>query len=243
MSNTRHRCRRRRTETSYSLARLLLLFLLICIQQRPIRAGFGRRDQREADQEAETETVDHEKEAAAAGQDNGAAEETVPETEAATESIPEKTEREPTTTEPEATSDAPPPPAPPRPPSILEAEARTARELSRAVATLTRDLDACRDRADAIEEGFQGLYAAHLANVDGLRRCREGVLSADELRAFPAADVAQPAGVDPALLARAGAREDARERAQRDEEVAARHRELLLSLEDRVAALVRRERS
>ena len=128
---------------------------------------------------------------------------------------------------------------PSRPPTIIEAEARTARELSRAVNKLTKDLNTCNVRVDAIEEGFQNLYSAHLGNVDGLRKCKEGVLTPAEMDKLDSG----LDGVNPALVEQARAKEDERRRSDQQEFLSRRQREAISELEDEVEKLVRRERT
>ncbi|KAL9190071.1 hypothetical protein ACHAXT_007282 [Thalassiosira profunda] len=139
----------------------------------------------------------------------------------------------------DAATNSKPTAEPARPPSIIEAEARTARELAAAVATLTKDLQTCTGRVEAIEEGFQDLYAAHLNSVDGLRKCKEGMLTTEAMSKL-STDLD---GVNPALLEQAHAKEEAKKRAERDEKLAERHRELIHELESQVQQLVRRERT
>eukprot|EP00579_Thalassiosira_antarctica_P000174 CAMPEP_0201866438 /NCGR_PEP_ID=MMETSP0902-20130614/1032_1 /ASSEMBLY_ACC=CAM_ASM_000551 /TAXON_ID=420261 /ORGANISM="Thalassiosira antarctica, Strain CCMP982" /LENGTH=544 /DNA_ID=CAMNT_0048391417 /DNA_START=110 /DNA_END=1744 /DNA_ORIENTATION=- len=214
----------------YLLASLLLL-LLLCTYQHPVSAGvFGRKADKEADKEgsaSEDNTVP-DAEAEAVTENTAKSAPAKPEPTAKTE--PTKTKTEPTTNN---TS------KPTRPPAIIEAEARTARELSHAVGKLTKDLKTCNVRVDAIEEGFQNLYSAHLGNVDGLRKCKEGVLTTDELDTLHA----NLDKVNPALVEQAQAKEDEKKRSRRNEELASKHRVLIHSLEDQVESLVRRERS
>jgi len=57
---------------------------------------------------------------------------------------------------------------------ILEAEARTARELSHAVQSLQTDLSTCHSQVDAIQSNARDFYAARLANIlDGLKKKRK----------------------------------------------------------------------
>ncbi|KAL7466298.1 hypothetical protein ACHAXS_006597 [Conticribra weissflogii] len=57
---------------------------------------------------------------------------------------------------------------------ILEAEARTARELSHTVQALQTDLSTCHSHVDAIQSNVRNFYAARLANVlDGLKKKRK----------------------------------------------------------------------
>lgn len=126
-----------------------------------------------------------------------------------------------------------------RAPSIIEAEARTARELSQAVRKLTSDLNTCNSRVDAIEEGFQQLYSTHLSSVDGLRKCKEGALTADDISKL---DV-QLDSVDPSLIEHAAAKEDLKQRSKRNEEIATKHRELIQHLQTQVETLITREKS
>eukprot|EP00571_Detonula_confervacea_P009601 CAMPEP_0172316588 /NCGR_PEP_ID=MMETSP1058-20130122/28750_1 /TAXON_ID=83371 /ORGANISM="Detonula confervacea, Strain CCMP 353" /LENGTH=465 /DNA_ID=CAMNT_0013030929 /DNA_START=210 /DNA_END=1607 /DNA_ORIENTATION=+ len=128
---------------------------------------------------------------------------------------------------------------PTRPPTIVEAEARTARELSRAVGKLTTDLKTCNVRVDAIEEGFQNLYAAHLGNVDGLRKCKEGMLTSQDISNLDAS----LDSVNPTLVEQAKNKEEEKKHHARTEELASKHRELIHQLEDQVEKLVRREKT
>ena len=126
---------------------------------------------------------------------------------------------------------------------ILEAEARTARELSYAAAQLQKDLSSCQTRVQSIQKGFQNLYSTHLLNVDGLRKCREGMLGAQEMEDL-AAKLAELNGkVDPDLLLAAQKSEDDNRRRLRDEEIVSKHKELILSLESQVQQLRLRERA
>ena len=131
---------------------------------------------------------------------------------------------------------------PTRPPSIIEAEARTARELSVAVRTLNRDLDECTERVGAIESGFQKLYAAHLGNVDGLRKCKEGLLSAADLDDLETKLDAVP-GVSSALMEQAKHKNDQKMRADHLEDLGFKHKELIVNLEQQVEKLMRREKT
>lgn len=126
---------------------------------------------------------------------------------------------------------------------ILEAEARTARELSYAAAQLQKDLATCQSRAQSVQKGFQNLYTAHLANEDGLRKCKEGVLGAQEMEELQAKLAILNDKVDPDLLAEAQQTEDDNRRRLRDEEIASKHKELILSLENQVHQLRLRERA
>ena len=126
---------------------------------------------------------------------------------------------------------------PSRPPSIIEAEARTARELSKAVSKMTADLDQCNTRVTAIQDGFQDLYAAHLGNVDGLRKCKEGMLTKEEMQKLD--DSLK--SVNPALIEQAKKKEDERLKHERIEALTEKHRELIHELERQVRKLVARE--
>jgi len=126
---------------------------------------------------------------------------------------------------------------------ILEAEARTARELSYAAAQLQKDLDACKSRVQSVQKGFQNLYSVHLANVDGLRKCKEGVLGAQEMDDLEARLANMNDKVDPDLLVEAQRTEDDNKRRIRDEEIASKHKELILLLEHQVQQLRLRERA
>lgn len=126
---------------------------------------------------------------------------------------------------------------------ILEAEARTARELSHAAAQLQKDLSNCQSRVQSVQKGFQNLYATHLANVDGLRKCKEGMLGAQEMEELEAKLSKLNDKVDPDLLAEAQQTEDENKRRLRDEEIASKHKELILSLEKQVEQLRLRERA
>ena len=126
---------------------------------------------------------------------------------------------------------------------VLEAEARTARELSYAAAQLQKDLSTCNSRAQSLQKGFQNLYSTHLANVDGLRKCKEGMLGAQEMEELEANLAKLNDKVDPDLLANAQQTEDIKKRQMRDEEIASKHKELILSLEHQVQQLRLREKA
>mmetsp|Transcript_415 Transcript_415/g.673 ORF Transcript_415/g.673 Transcript_415/m.673 type:complete len:589 (-) Transcript_415:163-1929(-) len=254
----RVRSRRRIAVVTCSLASLLLVaIVLLCIHQvQPVDAGvFGRKKtNKDANRESESAADD-----TASKEADKAAENEIHNTNKTTESSSAKNERvtakieessppssSTSTTTTSETTPTPPTttPLPTRPPSIVEAEARTARELSHAVRKLTRDLQTCNTRVDAIEEGFQNLYVAHLGNVDGLRKCREGMILTPEDIEKLDDDVESLEGiVNPALLEQAQFKEDQKARTKRDEELASKHRNLINSLETRIESLVRRERS
>lgn len=126
---------------------------------------------------------------------------------------------------------------------ILEAEARTARELSYAAAKLQKDLANCQSRIQSVQKGFQNLYSTHLANVDGLRKCKEGVLGLQEMEELETKLSNLNGKVDPDLLAEAQRTEDDKKRRLRDEEIASKHKELIISLERQVEQLRLRERA
>ncbi|KAL7485467.1 hypothetical protein ACHAW6_011074 [Cyclotella cf. meneghiniana] len=126
---------------------------------------------------------------------------------------------------------------------ILEAEARTARELSYAAAALQKDLSTCQSRVQSIQKGFQNLYSTHLANVDGLRKCKEGMLGTQEMEELEAKLGKLDDKVDPELLVEAQQKEDDTKRKLRDEELASKHKELILSLEKQVRQLRLREKA
>ena len=126
---------------------------------------------------------------------------------------------------------------------ILEAEARTARELSYTAAQLQKDLSTCNSRTQSLQKGFQNLYSTHLANIDGLRKCKEGVLGAQEMEELEAKTAKLNDKVDPDLLADAQQTEDNKKRQMRDEEIASKHKELILSLEHQVEQLRLREKA
>jgi hypothetical protein len=126
---------------------------------------------------------------------------------------------------------------------ILEAEARTARELSFAAAQLRKDLATCQSRVQSIQKGFQNLYSNHLANVDGLRKCKEGMLGAEEMAELEAKFSKLDEKVEPELLAEAQKTEDNDKRKLRDQEIASKHKELILSLENQVQQLRLREKA
>ena len=128
---------------------------------------------------------------------------------------------------------------PSRPPTIIEAEARTARELSRAVQKMTNELNTCNSRVDSIQGGFQDLYTAHLSNVDGLRKCKEGMLTAEEMAKLDSS----LDKVNPALIEQARAKEDERLKQARMEELTTKHRQLIHQLEDQIQKLVSREKT
>ncbi|KAL7550744.1 hypothetical protein ACHAWF_013967 [Thalassiosira exigua] len=217
------RRRHRRRLRTPAVASPFLLLLLCCAQHRPVGAGiFGQR--KKADKEESKPEVDAKVGDIAAGK-TGPAEGNAAQTESADDDG--------------GGGSTAPSPTPSRPPSIVEAEARTARELAGAVGTLRGDLEACRARVDAMEEGFQSLYARHLGNVEGLRKCQEGVLTREELEKLDAG----LDGVDPDLVEQARAKEEERVRRERTEALAERHRELIRDLKDQVEQLVRREKT
>jgi len=129
--------------------------------------------------------------------------------------------------------------SPTRPPTIVEAEARTARELSKAVSKLTSNLKTCNTRVDAIEEGFQNLYAAHLSNVDGLRKCKEGMITSEDLVKLDGS----LDSVHPALLEQAQHKEAEKQHLKHTQELASKHVELIHQLEHQVSKLVKREKT
>mmetsp|Transcript_25920 Transcript_25920/g.62242 ORF Transcript_25920/g.62242 Transcript_25920/m.62242 type:complete len:559 (+) Transcript_25920:104-1780(+) len=239
MPNIKQRCRRRgygaaaSSRPRLASCLLLLAFVLLCTHHAApiVSAGvFGQKRQK-----AEKEDVV----AAASSQDETAKESSeAPETTVSqTEHEVETKTDEPIENNMSSSETSPSPPS--RPPTIIEAEARTARELSRAVNKLTKDLNTCNVRVDAIEEGFQNLYSAHLGNVDGLRKCKEGVLTPAEMDKLDSG----LDGVNPALVEQARAKEDERRRSDQQEFLSRRQREAIKELEDEVEKLVRRERT
>ena len=68
--------------------------------------------------------------------------------------------------------------------SIIEAEARTARELRTTLTKSQQELLACQSRNAALSDGFQDLYKTHLSNVETLRKCKEGVLTHEDISKF-----------------------------------------------------------
>lgn len=131
-------------------------------------------------------------------------------------------------------------PTPPtRPPTIVEAEARTARELAKAVGKLSTDLKTCNSRVDSIEEGFQNLYAAHLSNVDGLRKCKEGMLTSEDLENLDAS----LDSVNPALVEQAKNKEEEKKHLAHTQALTTKHVELIHQLEHQVEKLIKRERT
>lgn len=171
--------------------------------------------------------------------------------------------------QPDATTRSQQPQPQPQPPTLIEAEARTARELSSAVKTLRADLSTCADRVSAIEGGFQDLYSVHLGNVHALRRCKEGMLplplpptSSEELEEPEHAGGGDGDGdgdgldgdgddiddgldgiVNPALVSQARSHVSEKKRRERDEALAEKHRIVILDLERRVETLERREKA
>lgn len=131
----------------------------------------------------------------------------------------------------------------PTPTTILETEARTARELSRAVSTLRKDLKSCNSRIDSIKSGFQDLYAMHLTQIDGLRKCKEGMISSSDIQKIldSTNNNLNNKETTKALMEQAQASINEQQRIRQNEELAAKHKELILSLEHQVHQLRLRE--
>jgi len=132
----------------------------------------------------------------------------------------------------------------PTPTTILETEARTARELSRAVSTLRKDLKSCNSRIDSIKSGFQDLYSMHLTQIDGLRKCKEGMISSSDIQQILDSNTNKLNNnkeTTKALMEQVQASITEQQRTRQNEEVAAKHKELILSLEHQVHQLRLRE--
>ena len=132
----------------------------------------------------------------------------------------------------------------PTPTIILETEARTARELSKAVSTLSKDLKSCNSRIDSIKSGFQNLYSMHLSHIDGLRKCKEGMISSTDLQKLLDSSNTKFAKGDEttkALMEQAQASISEQQRTLHNEELATKHKELILKLENQVHQLRLRE--
>lgn len=131
----------------------------------------------------------------------------------------------------------------PLPTAILETEARTARELSKAVSTLKKDLKACNSRIDSIKSGFQKLYSIHLTHIDGLRKCKEGMISSSDLQRLLDSnnEMLTKEETTKALMEQAHAAEMEKQRTLQHEEIASKHKELILKLENQVNQLRLRE--
>lgn len=234
----RDRCRLRCRAAPSSLASLLFLAFLLCTQHVSVTA-FGRKKAETKEKGAaatsaeeiakEAETQEATKSESATSADDDVAKEA--DTNKSQSSVPVPTENSNTQHGQQQ--------QPSTPPAILEAEARTARELSKAVGKLTSDLNTCNVRVNAIEQGFQDLYAAHLGNVDGLRKCKEGVLTAQDMD-----DLGSSLDrVNPALIEQAKSKEDDKKRNARTEELSRKHRELIHQLDDQIEKLVKREKT
>jgi hypothetical protein len=131
----------------------------------------------------------------------------------------------------------------PTPTTILETEARTARELSKAVATLQKELKSCNSRLDSIKSGFQNLYSIHLTHIDGLRKCKEGMISSSDLQKLLDSnnDKLSKEETTKALMEQAQASITEQKRNLQHEEIATKHKELILKLENQVHQLRLRE--
>jgi hypothetical protein len=131
----------------------------------------------------------------------------------------------------------------PTPTSILETEARTARELSKAVYTLQKELKSCNSRIDSIKSGFQSLYSIHLTHIDGLRKCKEGMISSSDLQTLLDSnnDKLAKEEMTRALMEQAQASITEQQRNLQHEELATKHKELILKLENQVHQLRLRE--
>eukprot|EP00985_Skeletonema_marinoi_P010094 scaffold4765_cov128-Skeletonema_marinoi.AAC.2 len=134
----------------------------------------------------------------------------------------------------------------PTPTTILEAEARTARELSRTVSTLTKDLKSCNSRIDSIKSGFQNLYSMHLTQIDGLRKCKEGMISSSDLQQILDSNNDKFTNnneetTTKALMEQAQATITEQQRTLQNEQLATKHKQLILQLETQVHQLRLRE--
>ena len=160
------------------------------------------------------------------------------------------------------TKRTPPPPSPSptsstTPTTILETEARTARELSKSISTLQKQLTTCNDRISSITSAFQNLYSLHLKHIDGLRKCKEGMISGRDLQDLLDAT---PSVVDDggaatttkkgqkeisktfqALLQQAHTTELHNQRTIHNEEIATKHKQLIHKLESQIHQLKLRE--
>lgn len=141
------------------------------------------------------------------------------------------------------------------PTTILETEARTARELSKSISTLQKQLTTCNDRISSITSAFQNLYSLHLKHIDGLRKCKEGMISGRDLQDLLDAT---PSVVDggaattkegqkkisktfQALLQQAHTTELHNQRSIQNEEIATKHKQLIHKLESQIHQLKLRE--
>ena len=131
----------------------------------------------------------------------------------------------------------------PTPTTILETEARTARELSKAVSALTKDLKSCNSRIDSIKNGFQDLYSMHLTHIDGLRKCKEGMISSSDLQQLLDSNTKKFANEETtkALMEQAQASLTEQQRTLQNEQLATKHKELILKLEHQIHQLRLRE--
>ena len=150
------------------------------------------------------------------------------------------------------------------PTTVLESEARTARELSKSLLTLQKQLSTCNDRISSITSAFQNLYSLHLKHIDGLRKCKEGMISGRDLQDLLDAT---PTVVDDsnggatatgdggatkkgqkeisktfqALLNQAHTTELNNQRSIQNEEIAIKHKQLITKLESQIHQLKLRE--
>ena len=146
------------------------------------------------------------------------------------------------------------------PTTILETEARTARELSKSISTLQKQLTTCNDRISSITSAFQNLYSLHLQHIDGLRKCKEGMISGKDLQdlldATPTVVDNDDGGGDAAatkkgqkeisktfqtLLNQAHTTELNNQRTIHNEEIAIKHKQLITKLESQIHQLKLRE--
>lgn len=153
-----------------------------------------------------------------------------------------------------------PPPSSTTPPTtVLETEARTARELSKSISTLQKQLSTCNDRISSITSAFQNLYSLHLKHIDGLRKCKEGMISGRDLQDLLDAtpSVADNDGAATttttkkgqkeisktfqALLNQAHTTELQNQRSIQNEEIAIKHKQLITKLESQIHQLKLRE--
>lgn len=154
------------------------------------------------------------------------------------------------------------PPTPTTPPTtILETEARTARELSKSLLTLQKQLSTCNDRISSITSAFQNLYSLHLKHIDGLRKCKEGMISSSDLQelldATPSVVDNDGAGTTGGAATKKGQKEISKtfqtllqqahttelqnQRSIHNEEIATKHKQLIQKLESQIHQLKLRE--
>jgi molecular chaperone GrpE (heat shock protein) len=165
----------------------------------------------------------------------------------------EKKEDDTKTTTPPSTTSTP------TPTTILETEARTARELSKSISTLQKQLSTCNDRISSITSAFQNLYSLHLKHIDGLRKCKEGMISGRDLQDLLDATptVVDNDGDGDAATTKKGQKEISKtfqtllnqahitelnnQRTIQNEEIATKHKQLIHKLESQIHQLKLRE--